>query len=268
MTHRRQIVAVGLVAILGMLTATGCRRSGPTFTVAGSTAFQPFAELLAETYMKEHPGVSINVQSVSSGIGIRTALSGVAQVGVADMLTLPREADDLKRVEVARDGIAVIVHPSSGVTNLSMDAIRAIFCGRIRNWKDVGGADHGINVVSRDPGSGTRASFEQIVGGVTLRPDLVIQDSSGAVKETVASDPNAIGYLSHGLLVDRRVKPLAVDGVRCANEEIEAGRYTLVRPIYLLTHADPMPEAKAFVDYLVSAPAQKTIAEHGLIAER
>jgi phosphate transport system substrate-binding protein len=119
-------------------------------------------------------------------------------------------------------------------------------------------------VVSREAGSGTRSSFEEIVGGVDLSGDALIQDSNGAIRETVANDPHAIGYLSHGL-VNSKIKPVPVDGASCTEEEIMAGRYKLVRPIFLV-YRDTLPAAgRAFLDYLLTPEAQEMLHANGLI---
>jgi len=256
----------GVVCGLFMAAAcvTGCGRSGERITVAGSTAFQPFAEKLAEQFMTGHPGFSVTVQGGGSAMGIQSALSGTAQIGMADMVDLPPEANALARVIVARDSIAIVVNPGNPVAELTTAQIHDIFGGSIRNWNEVGGEDGPITVVSREAGSGTRTSFEQIVKNVSLTRDAIVQDSNGTIRETVANDANAIGYLSHGL-INEKVKAVLVDGAACTTEEIVAGRYKLVRPIFLLTRGAPAGSAKALIDYILSAEGQKTIRDNGLI---
>ena len=147
-------VAAGLT---GLMMACGCGRPAvETITIAGSTAFQPFAEKLAEQFMAGHPTASISVQGGGSALGIQAALSGTAEIGMADLVTLPPEATELFSTTVARDGIAIIVNPANGITGLTADQARGIFNGTIRNWRDAGGADHPIRIVSREAGSGRR----------------------------------------------------------------------------------------------------------------
>lgn len=260
-----KIQTICVVAALGALTlAAGCGKSREGITMAGSTAFQPFAEKLAEQYMMTHPEVSITVQGGGSALGVQTALSGTAQIGMADLVKLPAEADALKSLIVARDGIAVVVNPVNTLSALTMDQIRDIFNGKINNWKQVGGADHPIAVVSREAGSGTRSSFEQIVGEVKLTDNALIQNANGTVRETVAKDANAIGYVSHGL-ISERIKAETVEGVPCTEAAIMAGTYKLVRPIFLLTKADASPACNAFLDYILSPEGQGLIHQNGLI---
>ncbi len=256
--------ACGVGVVVITLALTGCGRNRTAFTMAGSTAFQPFAEKLADQYMAAHPDVAITVQGGGSALGLQATLSGAAEIGMADLVTLPPEASALKSVVVARDGIAVVVNPKNAVGKLSLDQVRRIFNGEIRTWKELGGEDRPIAVVSREAGSGTRASFEQILGNVKLTADAIVQDSNGTIRETVANDANAIGYLSHGLLNDK-IKPVEVDGSLCTEEAIMAGRYALVRPIYLLTRGEVAPGCQAFLDYIVSPEGQTLIHENGLI---
>jgi phosphate transport system substrate-binding protein len=261
MLPRSVAVALGLGLLLG---TAGCGRQRNSVTLAGSTAFQPFAEKLAGEYMDAHPGVSITVQGGGSAVGIQAALSGVAQVGMADLVDLPVEARGLHALVVAKDGIAVVVHPANPVNNLTLEQVRGVFSGAVRNWSEVGGADAPITVVSREAGSGTRTSFEQIVGGIALTRAALVQDSNGTIRETVANYANAVGYLSHGLLSEK-IKALDVDGYGCTDEEIAAGHYTLVRPVFLLTREAPEGEVKAFLDFILSPQGQETIRSSGLL---
>ncbi len=247
-----------------LITTAGCGKQRTPVTVAGSTAFQPFAEKLAEQFMEQHPDIAVTVQGGGSALGVQAALSGAAQIGMADLVMLPQEAQSLTSVVVARDGIAIVLNNANPVKDMTMEQIRGLFNGKIKNWKELGGADHGVTVVSREAGSGTRSSFEQIVKNVALTKDAIIQDSNGTIRETVVMDENAVGYLSHGLL-NEKLKAVTVHGVPCTTEEVVAGRYPLVRPVYLLTKGEPTGACKAFIDYICSAEGQRTIKESGLI---
>ena len=234
--------AACLASVIGL---TGCGKSRENVTMAGSTAFQPFAEKLAEHYMETHPGVAITVQGGGSSLGIQSTLSGAAQIGMADLVKLPPEAAALKSLVAARDGIAVVLNPANKVDALTLDQVRGIFNGEIRNWKEVGGADHAIAVISREAGSGTRSSFEQIVGNFKLSGDALIQDSNGTIRE--------------------KIKPVLVDGTACNEEAIMAGQYKLVRPVFLMAKADASQATLAFLDYVQSPEAQELIHQNGLI---
>jgi phosphate transport system substrate-binding protein len=255
----------GLLALTGaVVLAVGCGKPRENVTMAGSTAFQPFAEKLAEHYMATHPGVNVTVQGGGSSLGIQSALSGAAEIGMADLVQLPPETASLKSVVAARDGVAVVVNPANPVAALTLDQVRKIFNGEIRRWKEVGGGDQAIAVISREAGSGTRTSFEQIVGGIKLSPDALVQDSNGTIRETVANDANAIGYLSHGL-INEKIKAVPVDGFHCTETDIMAGHYKLVRPIFLLCQVNVNAASREFLDYVMSEEGQTLIHENGLI---
>jgi phosphate transport system substrate-binding protein len=253
-----------LAALAGVVLLTGCGKPREGITLAGSTAFQPFAEKLADHYMTTHPEVAITIQGGGSALGIQSAQSGAAQIGMADLVKLPKEAEALKSIVVARDGIAVVVNPANPVAGLTLEQVRGIFGGSVKNWKEVGGPDHAIAVISREAGSGTRSSFEQIIGGVTLTGDALIQDSNGTIRETVANDANSVGYLSHGL-INEKIKPVTVDGFSCTEKDIKSGDYKLVRPVFLVYKDEVSPACKAFLDYLLTAEAQELLHKNGLI---
>ncbi len=259
----KRILLLSFVFIISLII-WNCGKGKTSITLAGSTAFQPFAEKLADQYMAIHPEVAITVQGGGSAVGVQSANSGAAQIGMADLVKLPEEAKALTATVVAKDGIAIVVNPQNKITNLTTDQVRDIFNGKINNWKEVGGVDAPITVVSREAGSGTRSSFEQIVGNINLKKDALIQDSNGTIRETVANDANSVGYLSHGL-INEKIKPLKVDDQECTTESIIAGKYKLVRPIFLLVKGNLEGEIKNFIDFILSSEGQQTIKSNGLL---
>jgi len=256
--------SLALALCLLCLLAVACKGRAGSVTLAGSTAFQSFAEKLADTYDEAHPEVNVTVQGGGSALGISAALNGAAQIGMADLVELPADAATLKSFVVARDGIAVVVNPANKVANLPMAKIKEIYVGSIKNWKELGGGDAPITIVSRESGSGTRSSFESILGRFDLRTDAIIQDSNGTIRETVANDANAIGYISYGL-VNKKIKAIKVDDQSCTTELILAGTYKLVRPIYFLTLGEPAGAVKGFIDYVLGPEGQAMIKADGLL---
>lgn len=255
------VVVISILAIFG-----GCsRRSQNSVMLAGSTAFQPFAEKLAEHYIEANPTIQVNVQGGGSAVGIVSALTGAANIGVADLLDLPKEASELQSVIVARDGIAIIVNPKNRISNLTSDQIRGIFNGSIVSWLDLGGDDIPIRVISREDGSGTRSSFDKLVlGADDLSRDALYQDSNGTVREAVANDKSAIGYISMGIINDK-VKAVTCDGASPSAQNVRNGKYRLARPIYFLTKGERLPSVAAFIEYVLSAPAQEILEKEGLV---
>lgn len=206
----------------------------------------------------------VNVQGGGSSAGARAALTGVAQIGMLSR-ELEGEEKSLNRIVIARDAIAIVVHPSNPIGDLSVAQVRAIFAGDVTDWSQVGGPGREIHVISREEGSGTRGSFdEMIMRGAEVTPGAVVQDSNGAVRETVAGDPSAIGYLSLGL-VDARVKGVKISGVAPTVENVEKGTYHIVRPFLFTTRGRPSAVAQEFIDFALSKTGQRHLAAEGLV---
>jgi phosphate transport system substrate-binding protein len=242
----------------------GCQRSRAGMTVAGSTSVEPFAELLAEEYMSSHPESHIYVQGGGSTAGIEAAISGAANIGMSSR-NLTESEKNLHPVTIAEDAIAVIVHPSSLIENLPLDKIGDVFSGKIANWKELGGPDHPIDVVTREEGSGTRESFQKFVmGKEDISLGALVQDSNGAVRQVISSDANAIGYISLGL-VNEQVKALRISGVQPSLTNVYNGKYTLVRPFLFVFSREPAGEAKSFLEFVLSPQAQKLLLKEGLV---
>lgn len=261
----RDTIFFCLIALF-FIFALSRTRSAKSLRLAGSTAFLPFAENLVELYMEKHPDITIDVQGGGSAVGIMATLQGIVDIGMVDMTTLPKETDSLEKVIVARDGIAVIVHPSNKVEGLTLEQLRDIFNGKSKSWKDVGGATSPIRVISREEGSGTRKSFDQLVlNGVKLSSDAMFQDSNGSIREAVKNDPDSISYISIGFLTSP-VKPLRIDGVTASNENVKAGKYKIARPIYFLLKNNPTRDTQEFVKFMLGSVAQGMIETDGLIS--
>jgi phosphate transport system substrate-binding protein len=257
-----------LIGILGslliILLTMGCQRSKAGITVAGSTSVEPFAELLAEEYMIHHQKSHIYVQGGGSTAGIEAAISGAANIGMSSRYLIGDEKK-LHAVMVARDAIAVIVNPKNPIADLSLVQIMDIFSGKIKNWKEIGGPLAPIVLVTREEGSGTRESFQRFVmGKEDINLEALVQDSNGAVRQVVASDPNAIGYISLGL-VNEQVRALRISGVEPSITNIDHGKYELVRPFLFIFNGEPDGDAKSFLEFVLSATAQKLLFKEGLV---
>jgi phosphate transport system substrate-binding protein len=259
----------GLILFAASLLILSCSRgsSHGEIIIAGSTSIQPFADRWAEAFVKEHKGSFINVQGGGSSAGIQAALSGAADVGMSSRDLKPDEKV-LREIVVARDGLAIIVHPSNPVQGLRLIEVKQIFTGEIGLWKWLGGADAAITVVTREEGSGTRGAFQELVMGKSrISRRAIVQDSNGTVREIVAADPNAIGYISLGL-VDRSVRALDLDGVTPGEDMIREGRYRLVRPFLFVTRGEPLGTAAEFIDFVLSPGGQDLARKEGLLTIR
>jgi phosphate transport system substrate-binding protein len=249
--------------------APGCRggRSATELTLAGSTSIQPFADKWAEIFMEKYPALGVDVQGGGSSAGIQACKSGACEIGMSSR-ELKGDERDLVETVVARDGLAIIVHPSNPVLGAQVAEIKQIFSGDLRNWKYLGGADRSITVVTREEGSGTRGAFQELVMGKTrIYRGAITEDSNGTVREIVAHDPYSIGFISLGL-VNEQVRALALDGVVANEENIKSGRYKLVRPFLFVSQGEPTGLAKEFLDFVLSEEGQALIKKEGLLPAR
>jgi phosphate transport system substrate-binding protein len=243
-----------------------CRRGGSQhdLTLAGSTSIQPFADKWAEIFMEKRPGMGVNVQGGGSSAGIQACKSGACQIGMSSR-ELKGDEKDLVEIVVARDGLAIIVHPGNPVRGATLAQVKQIFSGDLANWRFLGGLDKAITVVTREEGSGTRGAFQELVmGKVRIFRGAITEDSNGTVREIVAHDPYSVGFISLGL-VNEQVRALALDGVEGSEASIRAGRYKLVRPFLFLTKGGPSRVAQDFIDFVLSDEGQALIKKEGLI---
>jgi phosphate transport system substrate-binding protein len=258
----------------------GCGRTGQapgqgraaggqtTLTLAGSTSVQPFAEKWAEAYHAKQPNIDIHVQGGGSTAGVKAAETGAAQIGTCSRELKPEEAAVLHQTVVARDAETVIVHPSNPVSDLTTDQVRGIYAAEIKNWKEVGGPDKKITVVTREQGSGARGAFEELVmKDKQIASSALVQDSQGAVRQMVSTDPAAVGYVSHGV-VDASVKGVKLNGVAASEETVLAGKYSAVRPFLFLTKGQPTGAARDFIDWVLGPEGQAIARKEGLVSPK
>jgi phosphate transport system substrate-binding protein len=170
----------------------------------------------------------------------------------------------LKEVVIAIDGIAVILHPTNPLSSLSIAQCRDIYSGKIRDWSELSPDKQGtIAVVSREPGSGTRGAFEELIGlKDTLVPGAIEFDGTGAVKAEVSRNVDAIGYISLGS-VDSSVKPLAIEGIEATSAQVKSGAYKIARPFILLVRAASIhPETQRFLEWILSPAGQEVVKQN------
>jgi phosphate transport system substrate-binding protein len=233
--------------------------------IAGSTSVQPVAEELAAEYMKKHPDVKINVQGGGSGMGIRTVQQGIVDIGTSSKALKPEEKDDLHEYVIGKDGIVIAVNNQNPVDDLTVDQLRDIFSGKIRNWKEVGGPDAEIHVIVREEGSGTRSSFKSLVmKDEKIRSDAIVQGSTESVKQAIKSDPYAIGFVSMAHM-SSDVKALEVNGVTPSETTIADGSYPLVVPFEFLTKGEPRGAVKDFIKWVFSPEGQAIVRSQKVV---
>lgn len=266
-TNRRfRISACLMILLLTVSLTSACSsKMEADIVVAGSTSIQPYAEVLAEEYMILHPDSMIDIQGGGSSAGIMAAQSGTAAIGMSSRV-LKDDEKSLWSVEIARDGLAVVVNPDNPIQNLTLEQVSGIYSAEITDWSQLGGKKAKIHIITREDGSGTRDAFVNLVMGESnITPRAIVQDSNGAVRQLVGDDPNAIGYISLGL-VDKTVKALELDSVAATRENVMNGSYTLARPFLFVAQTQPTGEAKQFLDFVLSPEGQKILINEGLIS--
>ncbi len=239
--------------------------------IVGSTSVQPLAEELADEFNKQHPDLRIDIQGVGSTAGVKSVNDGTCDIGTASRaLKSEEESWGLTETVIAMDGIAVIVNPANKVQDLQNEDVLKIFTGEINNWKDLGGEDKEIIVVSREAGSGTRGAFEELMklekkeGDKTVSlvvDNALIAEGNGAVLANVAGKESAIGYMSLGMVDESKVKKANINGVEATVQNIQNQSYPIARPFLMLTKGEPTQETKAFLDFILSNEGQEVVAK-------
>ena len=274
------LLVIGLVVLgIGCSVAAAEQKATSSQTqsvsVKGSDSVLPLAQAEAEEYMKENSGKSVSVTGGGSGVGIAALIDKGLDVADAsrEMTT-----DEIKKANsngvspvkhvIAYDGITVIVNPKNPVTKLTFDQLRGIYGGNISNWKEVGGEDKPIVVISRDSSSGTYVDFKNDIGFAEYRPDALTQATTGGIVSEVSQNPNAIGYIGFAY-VDKSVKVLSVDNGKGAVmptvDSIQSGKYPLYRTLQVYTNGEPSGLTKEFVDFELSPKGQDVVKKVGYI---
>ena len=273
----KKSIAVMLAAIFALvvgLTAAPVVESKERLVLQGSTTVLPITVKHAEEFMKRNPGTEISVRGGGSGAGIKALIDGVVEMAQASRSIRDKEIAHAKEkginvVEhtIARDALAVIIHPSNPVTNLTRAQIKDIYMGKITNWRDVGGKNQKIVATSRDVASGTFKAFNEMIldeGRAKQSPDVLLQASSAAVVGAVTHTKGAIGYVGMGYLRPE-IKGITVDGVAPTKENLLAGKYPLGRPLFIYTAGQPTGLAKRFMDFVMSPDGQRIVEDTGFV---
>jgi len=289
MNRYLKALAVALLVVTGF--ATGCGRedtSSPgsadsgTLTIKGSDTMVHLVTAWVEDYMEAHPNTLISVTGGGSGTGIAAMINGTTGLCMASREVKSREQEQARaqgitfhEMTVARDGIAVVVHPQNPVSDLTMDQLRQIFNGTLRNWNQVGGPDQSIQVLSRESNSGTYVFFnEQVLEKDDYGREVRLMPSSAAIVQSTSQDHWSIGYVGLGYAEGAAVKVIAVKqdaagpAVHPSLDTVRDGSYPIARPLYLYTNGEPTGLTKAVVDFALSEGGQRIVQETGYIPLR
>lgn len=264
-------VALALVAAAVIPAPAGAQNK---IVVDGSTTVGPIVKAFAEYYMSLNKDVNITVSESGSGNGAKSLMNGMCEVAAMSRFMKDSEfkaAVDNGKMPIAHvvaiDGIGIIVHPGNPVKGLSVEQVRRIYTGAISSWKELGGPDMRIVMISRDTNSGTYESFDELVmkkEKIHERTEYV--GSNGAIRQRVQSTPAAIGYVGLGF-VDRTVKALEIEGVYPEANVVSSGGYPIARPLYLFTDGYPKlgSHLHRFINLYLGPKGQEIIERIGFV---
>ena len=270
-------ITIGILVLSIVVVISACSQSdedktgtnGNTYTlsISGSTSVGPLAEKLADKYVEKND-IKIEVNQIGSSAGITNATSGVSEIGMSSRdLKEEEKANGLKETIIAYDGIVVVTHPSNKVKDLTMEQVKQIFTGEVTNWKELGGDDMEIVVVSREDGSGSRDAFQEIVdysSGELVR-SAIIASGNGNIKTTVAMNKHAVGFISFEY-IDESISTIDINGVEATAENVLQQTYSLSRPFLFVYKEEQLStEGQQFIDYILSPEGQTIVSEAGVI---
>ncbi len=261
-----------LVFGLTLFSLVGTTFAVESIVIKGSTTVLPIAQAVLEAYMKANKGVQISLSGAGSGDGIKALIDKTTDIANSSREIKKEEISlaatkGIKPVThvVAHDALIPVVHPKNKVTNLSIDQLSQIYQGKITNWKEVGGENLKIVVISRDSSSGTFESWDHfIMKKAKVTPRAQMMASNGAIVTAIANNRYAIGYLGMGY-INKSVKALQVNGVRGSAQTVLSKQYPLARELYMYTNGEPNSEVAKFISFVKSAQGQKIVEKVGFV---
>jgi phosphate transport system substrate-binding protein len=264
---KKIIFGMALVTFMGGLAA-----AADSIVIKGSTTVLPIAQAVLEAYMKENKGVQISLSGGGSGEGIKALIDQSTDIADSSREIKKEEIElaESKGVKpvahvIAYDAIMPVVNPKNNVQDLSIDQLSQIYQGKITNWKEVGGADLKIVVISRDSSSGTFDSWDNFVmKKARVAPTAQMLASNGAVVTAVSKNKYAIGYLGMGY-VNSSVKGLKVNGVMASAQTALSRQYPMSRELYMYTNGQPKGEVAKFIAFIKSPKGQEIVKKEGFV---
>ncbi len=264
----KQLLAFILVLILFISQSSFAGE----IVIKGSTTVLPIVQAIAEAYMQERPEIKISISGGGSGNGIKALIDGTCHIANSSRFIKEKEvkmAVDKGSYpvphKIALDGIVPIVHPSNSIENLTSAQLRDIYTGKIKNWRELGGLNHSIVVVSRDTSSGTYEVWkEKVMNKARITPRALLQASNGAVLQTVAYNKWAIGYIGIGYL-NKQVKAIKVNGVIATKDTVRIGRFPISRPLFMFTNGWPEGVINSFINFVLSSAGQRVVEKIGYV---
>jgi len=263
----QQLILGGLCLAIG---------AGTTFAenivIKGSTTVLPIAQVTLEAYMKANPGAKISLSGGGSGEGIKALIDGSTDIANSSREIKSAEVElakskgvEPKEIAVAIDAIVPIVNPKNRVKDLTIDQLSQIYQGKIKNWKEVGGDDLQIVVISRDSSSGTFEAWgEMVLNKAKVTPKAQLQASNGAIVQAISKNRYAIGYIGIGY-INKTVKPLTVNGVAASAKTALSKEFPVSRFLYMYTNGEPKGETAKFIKFVLGSAGQNLVAKEGFV---
>ena len=245
-----------------------------TLQIDGSTTVGPIADAFAEYFMRTNPGLEITVKKTGSGDGAAALID--SRCDIATMSRFMKDKEFKAAVDhnvlpvahaIAMDGVCIIVHPSNTVTALTTAQVRDIYAGKTKNWKEIGGPDAEIVIVSRDTSSGTYETFnEKIMEKEKLARNVEYVNSNPQAQARVKTTAGAISYVGIGF-VDADVKALKIDGIMPTKQTISNGTYPVSRPLFMFTNGYPKLGSTVFkfCTFYLTEKGQEIILAKGFV---
>ncbi|MDA3885899.1 MAG: PstS family phosphate ABC transporter substrate-binding protein [Candidatus Delongbacteria bacterium] len=247
-------------------------KKGNQITMVGSTTVLPIAQATAEVYMDLNPDINISVRGGGSGVGVAGIIAGTCDIGNAsrhiknkEILKAKQNGIEAYENVVANDGIAIIVHKSNPVKDLTLDQLEKIYTGEIMNWKEVGGPKKPIVLVSRDVASGTYEVFsKKVLRKQKLNSGSLMLASNSAVATTIKDTKGAVGYVGIGYLTDK-VNDVRINGIAVSEKTIQDKTYPIARTLHMYTKGKPAGKVKKYIDFILSKKGQNLVEEMGFV---
>ena len=268
MKHTKAILII-IIAIL----ALGLNARNNQITCSGSTTVLPIAQATAEAYMDSHPEINISVRGGGSGVGVAALQNRTVDIANSSRPMKTKEISACKSkgvsptpYAIANDGISIVVHKDNKVKNITQAQIKAIYTGKIKNWKELGGVSMPIVVISRDVASGTFEVFnEKALSGAKVDGSAQLLASNNAVVTAVGDTPGAIGYAGLGY-VNETVKVLSVNGIMPSETSVKDGSYPLARKLYMYTNGKAKGTVASYLSFIQSPAGQEIVEQQGFIS--
>ena len=243
--------------------------------IEGSTTVGPIADGFAEVFKDMYPDVMITVNKSGSGTGASALIDSRCDIATMSRFMKDSEFKDAvaKNVfpvahAIAMDGVCVVLHPSNPVNALTTEQVRNIYTGKYTNWKQVGGADMPIVVISRDTSSGTYDTFENFVmKEEKMASNVELVSTNPQMFARVESTRAAIGYVGFGF-VKTGVKAVTLDGIKPSVQTILNGQYPVSRPLFMFTNGYPKIGSMTykFVTFYLTEEGQEVVEDKGFVA--